>query len=225
MAAVFISRDLEPGSLFRQRLESAGHTVTGRSLVAFSAVPFVLEEPFDWVFFSSPRAVDFFLEGVPPLVAGTRLAVLGPGTGRALQAHGYEADFTGDGDPSATAAAFLALAAGQRVLFPQARNSRRSVQQWLGTEVQSQEVVVYDNVPVAQVPAGPFQVLVFTSPLNARAFCAARKLQAAQLVVAIGNTTARALQKLGREQVRVADKPDETELAAAVLELLKSNGK
>ncbi len=220
MAAIFISRDLEPTSPFRRQLEAAGHTVTARSLVRFRALPFHVDQPVDWVFFSSPRAVHFFLEGSVP-APGISLAALGPGTARELADHGRRADFVGNGDPQATASAFLAVAAGERVLFPRARSSRRSVQQWLGTQIVSREVVVYDNRPSTDVPQNTFRVLVFTSPLNAQAFFAVRTLQPDQLVVAIGNTTARALQQLGLENVAVAEAPAETALAAAVLKLLK----
>lgn len=207
-----------------QVLESDGHQVTGQSLVDFQAVTFHECPQVDWVFFSSPRAVHFFLEGLKndatTLPEDVRLAALGEGTARALEEEGQEVSFTGNGDPVVTAGQFLTVAEGLRVLFPRARISKRSVQETLKGHLQVFEVVVYDNVPSGDVPAEDFDILVFTSPLNAQAFFAVKGQQAGQRVVAIGKTTAWALAALGIEGVAVAARPSEEELASSVLRLL-----
>ncbi len=122
---VFITRELSPESPLRQLLEPQGFVITGRSLIDFSAMNFVLPPAFDWVFFYSAQGVRFFFEGLEKsgiaLPENVRLGAIGSGTARLLE----KADFIGDGTSEATAAAFAKLAAGQRVLFPRAENSRQ----------------------------------------------------------------------------------------------------
>lgn len=214
---VFITREQGPASPFSRRLEAAGWRVRGQSLLQHEAVPFTDVPDCDWTFFYSPRAVRFFLEQLTdrPVV---RWAAIGPGTAKALEARGIVPDFVGDGDPDATAAAFLPLAAGQRVLFPRARHSRQSVQRALGDEIISLDLIVYDNRPKADFEAPPCRVLVFTSPLNARAYFGRYPLREGQRVVAIGPSTAVTLSDLGVIFDAVAAEPSEEGLAAAVLQ-------
>ncbi len=216
-----ITRSQGRESPFRRRLEAAGHAVTGRSLVRFEAVSFREVPPADWVFFYSRRGVQYFFEGLEQaglsLPAGVRLAAIGRGTAQALGRLGRQADFSGEGDPGQAARAFARQAAGQRVLFPRARRSRQSVQQDLDGIIEAVDLVVYDNRPAEAVPTGPFDVLVFTSPLNAQAYFARQPRRAGQRLVAIGRTTAAALQALGMEEVAIAAAPSEEELAEVVL--------
>ena len=195
--------------------------MTGRSLVHFEGVSFQQVPLADWIFFYSSRGVQYFFEGLAQaglsLPAGVRLAALGQGTARALARYGQRAAFSGAGDPGPTARAFARQAAGQQVLFPRARRSRRSVQQALGDAIRAIDLVVYDNRPAADIPAGPFDVLVFTSPLNAEAYFAQHSLSPGQRIVAIGATTAAALEALGAGKVIVAEAPTEAALAEAAM--------
>ncbi|MCB0562526.1 MAG: uroporphyrinogen-III synthase, partial [Phaeodactylibacter sp.] len=63
--------------------------------------------------------------------------------------------------------------------------------------------------------------LVFTSPLNAEVYFGKYALEKEQQVVAIGDTTAAALHRLGVRKVIVAEEPSEKSLASAVISLLK----
>ncbi len=216
---VFITRPTPPDSEIRRLLEPYGYTVEGCSLVEFKAASFELPPAFDWVFFYSSQGVRFFFEGLDDmglvLPASMRFGAIGPGTAAALP----KSDFTGDGIPETTAKAFLALAAGKRVIFPGAANSRQSVQLLLGDAVESFSVVVYDNTPVSDIPFVEAGVLIFTSPLNAQAYFSKRLLLPGQKVVAIGPTTAQALSDLNAGPHVVAPQASEAGLAIAVLSL------
>lgn len=217
---VFITRPAPPESVIRQRLEPKGFEVTGQSLVEFTAVPFVLPPAFDWVFFYSGQGVRFFFEGLAKsgtvLPETVRFAAMGPGTARLLE----KTDFAGDGVPETTAAAFAEIAAGQRVVFPHATNSRQSVQHILKNVVKLLDLVVYQNTPLAEIPVSDAEALVFTSPLNTQAYFSKHALRAGQKVLAIGATTARALLELNIEPHAVAQQPSEEALAQLILELL-----
>ncbi|MCO6478333.1 MAG: uroporphyrinogen-III synthase [Phaeodactylibacter sp.] len=218
---VFISRELKKDSPFRLRLEAIGAEVRGQSLIEFTPVDFGTAPPCDWVFFYSKKAVRFFFEGLDGAAPDTlKWAALGRGTAAALSARGITPDFIGTGEPEGVAAAFAEEAASRRVLFPQARHSRQSIQQLLEGKIQAASLVVYDNRPLESFNIPFCQVLTFTSPLNAEAYFGKYALQEGQAVVAIGSTTAAALHRLGVKEVAVADAPSEEGLAAAVAALL-----
>lgn len=216
----FISRALTEESLLACLLTEAGWAITGISLLELTPLPVAGWPTADWIFFSSQNAVHFFFgPGMPPAPAGARWAALGPATAAALQQYVASIQFSGTGDPFETAQTFAALAAGQRVLFPGARHSQESLRQQLAPALTVLPIAIYDNRPVSAPPRRDETVLIFTSPMNARAYFKHWPLQAHQQLVAIGRTTAAALQALGFEQVVTATAPTEGGLAATVLAL------
>ncbi|MCB9264902.1 MAG: uroporphyrinogen-III synthase [Lewinellaceae bacterium] len=219
---IFISRELKEDSIFRTRLEAVGAAVVGQSLIEFTAVDFGEIPPCHWIFFYSKKAVHFFFEGLAGKeVSGRKWGVLGKGTAAALLTQGITPDFIGTGEPEGVADVFAEEAAGQVVLFPQARESRQSIQQLLEGKITAITLVVYDNLPRLSFGLPFCQVLVFTSPLNAQAYFGKYALEAGQKVAAIGDTTAAALHRLGIKKVEVAGEPSEQGLAAAAVELIK----
>lgn len=184
----------------------------------FSAVPFDGIPEIDWIFFYSQNGVRFFFENISTdQLADVKLATIGPGTAACLAEVFRSANFIGDGAAKTSAETFLPFAEGKKVLFPRAANSRRSVQLELGDRVQSFDLVVYENLPKSNITLPDFDVLVFTSPLNAQAYFSQKKWREGQRVVAIGKTTANALAGLRISKVEVAERPSEEGLAEAVL--------
>lgn len=214
MKRVFISRDLKEGSAFRQILEQSDWEVYGASLIQFNALPFVHDLKSDWIFFYSRNAVHFFFDGLAKAIpASIKLGCIGESTAKALS---RPADFIGNGEPASTATSFLELAKGQKVLFPRAKNSRKSIQQLLEGQIDAEDVVVYENRPKTEFLVPLVDVLVFTSPLNAQAYFQKYSLRTNQKVVAIGQTTAAALRQIGISEMNIALKPYEEDLAKAV---------
>ena len=144
---------------------------------------------------------------------------MGSGTARvAEQVFGQTPDFTGDGVPENTAKAFLAVARGQRVVFPSAKDSLHSLQQYFEGSIECCVLPAYHNVPLSCPPdLSDFDVLVFTSPMNVRAYFSKFPVLPGQALIAIGATTAAALRKTGAQLVSIAPTPDEADLAKAVL--------
>lgn len=223
MPSVFITRTLKEGSRFREILEARGFTVSGYYLIRFSQVPFSKIPDCDWIFFYSSKAVQFFFEGIgnASIVHSpdTSLAALGEGTAQKLLDMGVVPDFVGSGHPEHTATAFLAVAENQRVLFPHARLSKRSVQELLGERIKSIDMVVYDNEirNDSFVPAVDF--LVFTSPLNVKAYFNYQQLSSKTKCIAIGDTTAKALRAQGIADFTISESATEEGLAEAVCSL------
>lgn len=224
MKTIFISRLLKPESDFRASLQGYGLQITARSLLQFEGIDFEKIPDADWIFFYSQKAVTYFCGRVKKnridLKAEIKWGAIGPATAKALMEWRGKVHFTGDGDPKNTGKKFGAIARGQRVLFPRAAHSRRSLQKQLAGQIDALDLVVYKNTinPKAERPEA--DILVFTSPLNAEAYFLGRKISPNQQVVAIGQTTAGALRKLGVRRAIVAAEPSEKGLAKAVLELI-----
>jgi len=220
MKKIFISRDLDEGSVFKKMLTERGFEVADNSLVEFLAVPNISVPSADWVFFYSKNAVRFFCQAVGLRTSKHhKTAALGPGTAEAMRAAGVLPDFVGDGDPISTAEAFLKVAKGSRVLFPRASESRQSVQRILAGQIESLDLVVYENIAKREFQVPDCQSLVFTSPLNAKAYFSKYRFREEE-VIAIGQTTAACLRQLNITGYKVAEFPSEKALAELVISLL-----
>ncbi len=225
MKRIFISRELTAESNFRALFASYPDIeIAGESLLEFSPIPFDTVPDTDWIFFSSKQGVRFFFSQIQNL--GISLpenmlwAALGAGTAQALEAAGKVVDFTGNGHPSQTGYAFASRCKGQRVLFPQAEHSRRSIQPYLAPGTCVIDLTVYSNRIRSSFSVPESNLLILTSPLNARAFFSAYSLKPHQLVVAIGESTQKELIRLGVPKIFLPAAPSETGLAQLALDLL-----
>lgn len=215
---VFISRTLPDGALFRTLLESRGIAVTGAPLVLLSPLSLGEIPACEWIFFSSKNAVNFFFTALQDKALPTvQWAAIGPGTAEALARHVGRVDFTGTGDPEATARQFEPVATGQTVLFPGARHSREGVQRFLASAVPCISLEIYDNIPVPNPPLRTENILVFTSPMSASAYFSCHGLQKKQQVIAIGKSTFATLQSIGIERITLSAQTNEAAMAEAVL--------
>ncbi|RMD98946.1 MAG: uroporphyrinogen-III synthase [Bacteroidetes bacterium] len=221
---VFISRTLPPDSIFRKLLTINGIRIHDQKLIKFEPVAVEKLPEANWLFFYSKTGVQFFFRQIPAhKVDNYRMAALGPGTAAELSKYAH-VQFAGDGDPIQTAVNFLALARGQKVAFVRAEDSRQSIRKLLDGKITPIDVIVYKNTPLNEVEIPTCEVLVFTSPLNARAYFSKNEKYGFQKVIAIGNTTAGALNELGIGGVIVAESPTEEALAKKVLELKNGVG-
>ena len=221
MQRIFITRSLKENSPFLNALAGYAFHVEGHSLIHFTAIPFKQIPETDWIFFYSQKAVAFFLQRVKEielvLTPGLKWGVIGSATSKALEHHGIHPDFIGSGEPNISARHFLPLAKGQRVLFPRAAQSRRSVQQILSTRIEVYDLIVYKNTIDKKVRRPEADILIFTSPLNAQAYFECRQPSEKVKIIAIGPTTASALQRLGAKNIITAQEPSEKGLAKAVV--------
>ncbi len=192
-------------------------------------------EEYDWICFSSPRAVDAVVSRVETPPGEVRMAAVGPSTGKALQEAGWPVHRIPD---EATGAGLVRSfreagdAAGARVLFPASAIARDVVPQGLAElGAQVDQVTAYRTVnppldfPACEkaVNAGEVTVVTFTSPsameglregLGDSLFTRlARSVPAA----AIGSTTAGALAEAGWERIQVAEESTLEGLAEAAM--------
>jgi len=225
---VFITRALRPDSVFRALLSEAGFVVMGSSLLQFSSFPFDEIPSTEWIFFSSQNGVKFFFEGIelyrltPPLF--TQYAAIGPATADRLEEYEEMVSFVGTGEPVETAKAFGAVASGSKVLFPQAAESRRSIQRMLGDAINPYDLIVYKNEMRTGTEIPQVDILCFTSPMNAQAYFSEYMHLPHQTVVAIGQTTADTLTQLGIKPVLYPEIPGEEGMAEVIIDHVMGGG-
>ena len=197
-------------------MEKENFEVIGTSLIAYTALPFEEIPAVDWIFFYSKKGVEYFLQGLSiPISPAIQLAAMGTGTANKLIEKGYEPRFIGTGLPNETAQLFLEYADSQKVLFPRAVRSMRSIQTILKQKIAVYDLEVYANRPKKSFHITPVSCLVFTSPLNVEAYFN-HYIYEQQLVIAIGPTTLKVLNKLNIP-CHMAKEPTEKALAWAVL--------
>jgi len=125
---VVITRAREQASELRSRLETLGADVVELPAIAIEPIRFALPDfaGLSWLVFTSPNGVEAFFRALDDaghdarVLATTRVAVIGPGTARALAAHALRADLIPDRfvaealveafPPPATASARLVIA-------------------------------------------------------------------------------------------------------------------
>ena len=82
--------------------------------------------------------------------------------------------------------------------------------------VQSFDLVVYDNISRTDFNLPTCDMLIFTSPLNAKTYFDKYKKAEGQVIFAIGSTTAATVEKLTGEPALIPENPSEAELAKLV---------
>ena len=188
--SVVVTRAREQASELRARLEALGAEVVELPAIAIEPIDVVLPDlsAYDWLVFTSANGVDAFFErGLQPLtldaraLAGTRIAVIGPGTERAIATRGISADLIPD---RFVAEALLdafppPVHPGARVLIARAEQARDVLPEGLGAVGYSVDILpVYrtvraepDAAAVARVREGRVDAISFTSSSTVANLC------------------------------------------------------
>jgi hydroxymethylbilane synthase len=104
-------------------------------------------------------------------------------------------------------------------LFPQAKDSMRTVQQQFVNKYQVKDLPVYETIqkPVADTPDA--DIMLFTSPSNVEAFFEKKKISSSQKVIAMGDATAHTLKLAGVASVYLVPSFDEIGLLQAIFSI------
>ena len=220
MKKVFISRKLNSDSIFKIKLKNEGFEIWDESLLEFELIPFEEIPTVDWIFFYSQKGVQFFFNHIRnnniSFSKNIQFAGFGEKTAETIEQF-TKCHFIGTGDAKTTASDFVKITTGQKILFPRAENSQRSVQQLIDNQVITIDLIVYKNFPKKELNLPRIDYLFFTSPMNAKVFFQKYQLEKDQKVFAIGKTTAQTLADLGINNVIFPKKPSEDEFVKLLL--------
>lgn len=190
---------------------------------------------FDWILFTSPRAVEAVTERVRALPGELRTAVVGPSTGAALREAGWPVHLLPEeGSGEGMVEAFRASGAcqGARMLFPASAVARETVPEGLAAlGARVERVTAYRMVILpldgpaceAAFEAGEVQAVTFASPSAMKGLKEGlgeplfRRMAAELPAAVMGGTTAAALEEEGWGRIEVAEEPTLAELAAAAI--------
>ncbi len=215
-ASVFITRDIRENDFFSRSLIANGYTVSGRAFIEFKPIPFGKLPAAEWLFFSSKHAVTYFFDQKPE-IGNIRIGAIAKSTAEAIRTFGRRADFIGvSTDTRLVGKQFANLVKSGQALFPQAKESMRTIQQQFVNKTQVIDLPVYETIhkPVEGIPES--DIMLFTSPSNVEAFLEKKKLKKEQKIIAMGNATAHALKMANHPSVFLVPSFDEIGLLQAV---------
>jgi uroporphyrinogen-III synthase len=143
----------------------------------------------DVLFFSSKRAVDYFLNQ-SKIPTKTAIACIGESTKKHLESSGFKVDFVGEnaGKPKEISRKLKEWLGASSITIVLAKESKQSILTHLDP-IKSKMAVVYDSVISAQKIDQNFDCYVFTSPSNVAGFLGENILPANAKVIAWGETT------------------------------------
>jgi uroporphyrinogen-III synthase len=215
---LFVSRSLDNDSPLKQLAQDEGIHLTAESLIKISRIPFSFTPPAQWVFFSSKNSIINFFEQNPVLSETTKFAVIGTASAESLRKYEKEAHFIGSGtDLKAIAQLFKEKIGNDSVLFPQAIDSLQTIQKQLAFSNTSYNLYTYKTNLRADFQLPTQDILVFTSPSNARAYFSKYRAEEGQRFVAMGTSTRYALAENGIRNCILPESFTEEGLKDAVL--------
>jgi len=193
--SVFVSRKDNPKSLLLQRLKNLGFTVQSEALIEMlPIVPRMIPDT-GWIFFSSKHSVRFFM-ALKPKVEGKKFGVIGKATGDELRKFGCRADFFGTSNDTVLIGKQFASRIGKdRVLFPIAKGSLRSIQKQFTKQEQAVDMVVYETIEIAPTAIPKADIMVMTSPSNVQTFVNLGEKPEVKKWVAMGAATEAEIRK------------------------------
>ena len=189
--------------------------IQGQTLLEFTTIPIRNFVTSAWLFFYSQQGVIHFLNQKMPL-PDQKIAAFGPKTAQRASDLGLELAFIGNGKALPSAIALKLLVREDTLCFVRAKNSRQSVQNFFRKHNNISEIVVYDNVAKSNFEVPRSDILIFTSPLNAKTYFSKYQYEDGQKIVAIGPTTSDTLKELGVNNVILSDHASEESLLAVI---------
>jgi uroporphyrinogen-III synthase len=208
---LFISAERESGNVLRKFCVANGIHLTSVPLIGFQQENFSVSRPFEVVFFSSKRSLDYFISNYNDLI-GKAFATVGKSTACYIKERISEATFVGEksGDPKTVSAEFKHWLGERRVLFPVSNQSKLTISDSI-PEAQKEVIVCYRTIKLP-VKIAENDIYVFTSPSNAESFFAVNSIPKHARVIAWGETTAAFLVENGIEAPAVLATASDDEL-------------
>jgi len=215
--SIFISRSLSLSSPIRQVI--GNHTLVDQSLIQFASLDFETPQA-DWIFFYSRNGVKYFFEKGNFELYPYLWACMSEGTADELSHYVNDISFIGTGQPEEVAQSYQNIVSPEQVTcYIRAEKSMDSIHKYLNKE-EDFSIPVYNNSPTDHIPEQDFEILIFTSPMNADAWFAKREYKN-EKVISIGKTTADHLTDSYKiRDIIIAKNPSEDSIAECLRSIL-----
>ena len=143
----------------------------------------------DVLFFSSKRAVDYFLQQTK-ISKNTTVACIGESTKIHLQTKGIPVHFAGQnaGQPEVISQELATWLGDRTITVVLAKESKKSILTQLDSS-KSSWCIVYETIINSKIIEQQFDCVVFTSPSNAEGFLKENTISETTKVIAWGETT------------------------------------
>ena len=207
--SVAVTRARAQASELAARLRALGASVVEAAAIRIEPLEVVVPpiDTFDLLCVTSPNGAEQLLSRVRDAraLAGPTIAAIGPGTARALRAHGVEADVVPERSIAESLVAALEHVPVKRALIARAQDARDVLPDALRARGAEVEVLaLYRTVAEelsgeARAAALGADYATFTSASSARFFHDAAGSLAGPRIVSIGPVTSDALRELGTE--------------------------
>jgi hydroxymethylbilane synthase len=220
--SVFISRNIDRNGYLGNKIFKNAINLLDYPLITIVAIDSdrkIILPQAEWVYFSSANAVKYFFE-LCLIETKFQYGCIGEATAAALFKYNIEPNYIGEnGNLESSAKQFANLVLNKKVIFPQSDISLQTVQNYL-QEGAAINLVLYKTIFLENVESINTDVLVFTSPSNVNSYFIKNGIFEKQQFVAIGKSTANALQKLG-QKCSITENTSEESIWKAIL-LLQS---
>lgn len=188
---VFCSSSLIPDHPLVTATENLNISLIQQPMISYESVANTPLQPFDIIFFSSPRSYHFGKSLIKP---NTLIACVSTGTKKHITEPVAWQGQT-PGNPKTTALEFHQWVGKKRVLFPVSDLSLGQIPQVFSQD--QIEVVIRYKTLLTPCTVIPCDVYVFTSPSNVTSFLQLNEIPQKAKVVAWGDSTSAALESHG----------------------------
>ncbi|MDG1842170.1 MAG: uroporphyrinogen-III synthase [Crocinitomicaceae bacterium] len=213
ISSIFISKNIKDVFQLNSYCEINNYNLSAHSMISFSSLPFEFDFIFDVVYFSSPRAVDFYLKKMPVTsIIGKKIACSGLRTSDRIKSNGINVDFVlkNPGNVSDSTAVFQDWLGDKKVLFPCSTISLKTVLTGL-PKGQFKVVEVYETLNKSRL-IDLHDIYVFTSPSNVESFLLKNKINKNSKLISWGDSTSNYLKNNGHESDYVLENSSIIEL-------------
>lgn len=213
-SSILITRNLGEQSPLRDFAQKSKVLLIDQPFIRFEGLAGLDIPVTEWIFFSSPTAMEFYLDLYE--IKAKKIAVYGEGTGRKLKKHGLSADFTGDFTKvsSEIAVDFFRSIGQDTVLFPISDRSLKNIPA-KGPVNQVHLLTCYKTIPEGKTLHTEPNVIIFTSPSNVEGYLINNQIKDDMTIVAFGQTTADYLKSCAEgNRILVPKSPAEKDIIA-----------
>jgi len=215
---VFITKTFKEKDYLPEALKRLNFEIEDKSLIEFKQIRIKELPKTEWIFFSSKHAVRYFFQQEPKLEGNVKFGCIGTSTSAELRAFGRRADFIGQStDIKLVGKQFSSKVGNAKVLFFIARGSMQSIQWQMVKRENVINLEVYATLKHSLEISPEFNILVFTSPSNVEAYFEKNQVQPHQRVIAMGESTGKALEKLKIRKYTMPRSFDDLGMLQAIL--------